>query len=366
MQRVKRWHIGLVFLLLIVAFVATVVVMRGDSSKEKGMISHGDHSHESEADLWTCSMHPFIVVDEPGDCPVCAMDLVPKKKEEAPKGPQERVIAYWRAPMNPKEVYNAPGKSAMGMELVPVYEDELVGGVVISIDPVVEQNMGVRLTEARRSALTRRVRTWGNVTFDETQTFGISPRFSGWIQKLWIHYEGQPVKKGDPLYAVYSPELIAAQQEYLNARRSHAIAKGDTQKRLLDSARRKLINYGISDSEIRRSEALGRALESVTLTSPYKGVVTSTMAVEGGFFKAGASLFTISDLSRIWAEARIYEYEVPQVTVGQRAVVELPFEKGRKLEGAVTFVAPVMQGETRDLSVRLEFENRDGLLKPGM
>ena len=360
-KRKKRWWLmGAVFLIVLAAGGA--FYMKANHAEG---IAHGDHTHASESELWTCSMHPFIIVDEPGDCPVCGMDLIPKPAEaHASELPTERKIAYWRAPMNPQEIYDEPGQSAMGMELVPVYEDELVGGVMIAIDPVVEQNMGVRLSEAIRAPLTRSVHTWGHVTFDQTRTWRISPRFSGWIQTLDVSYEGQKVKGGEPLFSVYSPELIAAQEEYLNARRSGG--KSDTAKRLLASARRKLMNYGVADSEIARAEAMGRALETVTVFSPGDGVVLTKSALEGGYFKAGAELYTLSDLSRVWVEAHVYEYEVGRITVGQKAMMNLPFGNAPALEGAVTFVSPVMAGQTRDLSVRLEFDNNEGLLKPDM
>ena len=318
--------------------------------------------------LWTCSMHPFILLEEPGDCPVCGMTLIPKAKETvataAPSG--ERAIAYWRAPMNPAEVYEAPGKSAMGMDLVPVYEDELLGGVVIRINPVMEQNMGVRVKKAVQAPLARTLSTWGHVAYDETRTYRVSPRFSGWLHTIKANFEGQVVKKGDPLFTVYSPELIAAQEEYLNARRRHGGSGQSANDRILAAAKRKLLNYGMDSTEIRRAEKLEKALDTVTVTSPYTGVVVSKSAVEGGYFKSGSTLYTVSDLSRVWVEAHIYEYEVGRVRKGQKASMTLSFGPKKTLTGKVAYVYPFMEGRTRDITVRLEFENNDGFLKPDM
>jgi Cu(I)/Ag(I) efflux system membrane fusion protein/cobalt-zinc-cadmium efflux system membrane fusion protein len=363
-----KWGAGIGVVLAILIGVAGVTLhQEGKPGAETASIIHEDHEHETAAELWTCSMHPFIVVEEPGDCPVCGMALIPKIAEAAASElPGERVVAYWRAPMNPAEIYDAPGKSAMGMDLVPVYEDELMGGVVISVDPVVEQNMGVRIKTAERADLARTVHTWGHVTWDETRTYKISPRFSGWIQTLHVNFEGQKVKKGDPLFTVYSPELIATQEEYLNARLRLGGKANGYNERLLASATRKLRNYAMDPSEIRRAEKLGRALDTVTVTSPYTGVVVVKDAVEGGYFNAGTTLYTVSDLSQVWVEAHVYEYEVDRVHKGQMATMALPFSPGKKLTGKVAFVYPFMEGRTRDVTVRMEFDNRDGFLKPDM
>lgn len=363
-----RWVVGTGVALAVMAGVASMTLLNVGRDVSTGASrASGDHAHETPAELWTCSMHPFIISKEPGECPICGMTLIPKVADAAPSAvPGERVVAYWRAPMNPAEVYQAPGKSAMGMDLVPVYEDELVGGVVVSIDPVVEQNMGVRIETAVMAPLSRSLHTWGHVAWDETRTYQISPRFSGWIQRLHVNFEGQQVKKGDPLFTVYSPELIAAQEEYLNARSLPGGAGAAYNDRLLASAKRKLLNYDIAPSEIARAEKLGRALDTVTVTSPYSGVVVTKGAVEGVYFNAGTTLYTLSDLSRVWVDAHVYEYEVGRVRKGQEASMTLPFSPGKTRTGTVAYVYPFMEGRTRDVTVRVEFDNRDGLLKPDM
>ena len=192
-------------------------VIRTDMTEES-MISHEEHDKTS---LWTCGMHPFVITEEPGNCPICGMKLIPKRDtNESAEEKGEKQIAYWRAPMNPTEIYDKPGKSAMGMDLVPVYEEELVGGVEIKIDPVTQQNMGVRTALAEKGPLVHTIRTYGHITYDETRMSEISPKFNGWIEKLYVDFTGQQVEKGQPLFSIYSPELLSAQEEYLSAYRN--------------------------------------------------------------------------------------------------------------------------------------------------
>ena len=168
---------------------------------------------QAEETVYVSPMHPWIVSDEPGQCPICGMDLVAKRGgPNAAEASGERIIAYWRAPMNPAEIYDQPGKSAMGMDLVPVYEDELVGGVDIFIDPVTQQNMGIRTATVTRQSLARTIRTYGHVTYDETRTVQVSPKSSGWIETLHVDFTGKSVSKGEPLFEIYAPELVTAQE----------------------------------------------------------------------------------------------------------------------------------------------------------
>jgi len=331
----------------------------------------GTQAAAEEKTLYTCGMHPWIVTEEPGQCPICGMDLVPKK--DAPSGGSgtpasagggERKILYWKAPMNPTEIYDRPGKSAMGMDLVPVYEDEVSGGVEISVDPVTQQNMGVRTVRVESGPLVNRIRTYGHITYDETRTAQVSPKISGWIEKLYIDFTGQFVRKGDPLFDIYSPELVTAQEEYLVAYRNLSAMPGGSD--LLASARRRLRYWDVPESEIRGIERTGKAKKNITIRSPFTGVVTHKNAVEGVFVKAGRTIYRIADLSRVWVEAHIYEYELPWVSTGQAATMKLPYQPGREYHGTVTYVYPYLQRKTRDVVIRLEFDNPDLELKPDM
>lgn len=324
------------------------------------------HEH-SKKELWTCGMHPWILEEEPGDCPICAMKLTPKRDtEETATTTGERQIAYWRAPMNPMEIYDKPGKSAMGMDLVPVYEDEIIGGVEVKIDPATQQNMGLRLAAVEQAPLTRTIRTYGHVTYDETRTAFVSPKFSGWFEKLHVDFTGQLVEKGQPLYEIYSPDLVAAQEEYLTAYRTLRRSPGNANRDFLESTKRRLSYFDVADSEIRAIEAADSTKKTIVIRSPFTGVVTHKNAVEGGFVKAGTTVYTISDLSRVWVEAHIFEYELSSVKVGQDAEMKLPYLPGKVYTGKVAYVYPYLQQKTRDVVLRLEFENPDSELKPDM
>ncbi|RMF45669.1 MAG: biotin/lipoyl-binding protein, partial [Deltaproteobacteria bacterium] len=195
-------------------------------------------------------MHPMVIVDEPGTCPICGMDLIPLKQGTAggdTGAKKERKIKYWVAPMDPTYIRDEPGKSPMGMDLVPVYEDEATGGSVISIDPVTIQNMGVRTTKVERRYMHRTVRTVGLVTYQEPRQYSVNSKIDGWIEKLHVAENGQKVKKGQALLEIYSPDLVSAQEEFLLALENRdrladspfpEISEGA--KSLLEASRRRL------------------------------------------------------------------------------------------------------------------------------
>ncbi|MEN8687461.1 MAG: efflux RND transporter periplasmic adaptor subunit, partial [Desulfuromonadales bacterium] len=278
---------------------------------------------EDAGQKYTCGMHPMIITDEPGLCPICNMDLTPLKPgggTEKPAG--ERKIKYWVAPMDPTFIRDEPGKSPMGMDLVPVYEDEAVTGSVISVDPVTSQNMGVRLALATRKDLSRTVRTVGLVGYEEPKQYSVNSKIDGWVERLYVNQTGQFVKKGSALLEIYSPELVSAQEEFLLAygnRQSLAnspfpsIANGA--ERLLDASRRRLQLWDISARQISRLEKTGQVAKTLTLYSPYDGIVTMKMVREGQFIKGGMELLMLSDISEVWVYADIYEYEMPWVKV---------------------------------------------------
>lgn len=323
-----------------------------------------------EKTLWTCGMHPWILQEEPGLCPICAMKLTPKRNSGAmalSSASSEKKIAYWRAPMNPQEIYDEPGKSAMGMDLVPVYEDNVSGGVEIFIDPVTQQNMGVRTAVVQKGALSRTIRTYGHVTYDETRLGQVNLKFSGWIEVLHVDYTGALVKKGAPLFDLYSPELVAASEEYLAALRNvQRLSSQGSSSTFLESARRRLEYLDISESEIKKIADTGKIQRTITIRSPFQGVVIEKNAEIGSYVKAGATIYRIADLSRVWVETHIYEYEMPWVTEGQEAVMTLPYQPGKTYKGKVAYIYPYLQAKTRDVVVRLEFDNPELSLKPDM
>ncbi|HKJ87094.1 MAG TPA: efflux RND transporter periplasmic adaptor subunit, partial [Gammaproteobacteria bacterium] len=300
-----------------------------------GLPYSGPAVAQAEGQQYTCGMHPMIITDEPGTCPICGMKLTPVKAgtasgKEAPQG--KKKIKYWVAPMDPTYIRKEPGKSPMGMDLVPVYEGEEQGGATIKIDPVTSQNMGVRTAPVERRDLHRTIRTVGLVDYDEPRVYSVNAKVDGWIEKLHVDKTGQVVKKGAPLLEIYSPRLVSAQEEYLLALRNREslknsafpeIAQGGG--RLLEASRKRLQYFDISDRQIRELEKTGKVRKTMTLYAPFKGIVTRKMALEGQYVKAGMELFKIGDISRVWVYADIYEYELPWIEVGQEAEVRLPF-----------------------------------------
>jgi len=341
---------------------------------------------EEGKQLWTCGMHPEVILDHPGNCPICGMKLVPVKGgtavEKAASAPQQKVkpkgkrkILYWRAPMDPTEIYDHPGKSKMGMDLIPVYEDEaqIGAGGTIRIDPVTVQNMGVRTTEVRRVNFVRTVRTVGYVEYNEEKLYTIAPKISGWIEKLFVAATGDEVRPGQPLLEIYSPELVTTQQEYLLALKTEQMLAGasdasihESARSLLESTRKRLLYWDIPPDEIARLERTGKVRKTLTLRSPARGVVIHKNAVEGAFVKEGKSLFQIADLSTVWVQGSVYDYELPWVHVGQQATVELDYLPGKTFRGRVSYIYPYLDRKARDVKVRVELPNPDLQLRPGM
>ena len=296
------------------------------------------------------------------------------QSEEHPQGTREMSssdtekgkILYWRAPMNPTEIYDKPGKSAMGMDLVPVYEDEMIGQEAVKIDPVIQQNMGIRLAKVTKGPLIHTIRTYGHITPDETLTAQVNLKTSGWIEKLFVDFTGKYVKKGEPLFEIYSPDLVAAQEEYLVAFRSLGRAGGPGGRSMLESSQRRLRYFDVPESEIQALEKSGKVNKTVMIRSPLSGFVIQRNAEEGAYIKAGTMVFRIADLSRVWVDAHIYEYEFSWIVEGQQAEMTLPYLPGRTFRGTVAYVYPYLQPKTRDLIIRLVFQNPEMELKPEM
>jgi Cu(I)/Ag(I) efflux system membrane fusion protein/cobalt-zinc-cadmium efflux system membrane fusion protein len=327
--------------------------------------------HGASQQLYSCGMHPQVIHEGPGTCPICGMDLTPVGGggASAPKTPGagaqgEKKISYWVAPMDPSYISDKPGKSPMGMDLVPVYADEGAdgsgsGGVLV--DPVVIQSMGVRVEPVRRQTVFRHVRTIGEVEAAEDQISVVNLRFSGWVEQIHVGRTGDPVEQGQSLFEIYSPDLVAAQEEYLLAVRS----QGPNSK-LARSARRKFELWDIAPQDIARMASSKAVRRTVPIRSPRTGFVLQLNVVEGARVMAGADLYRIGDLTRIWVRAEIYEFDAPWVEVGQPAQMELSHEGGKVLEGRVAYVYPTLNDVSRTLTIRLEFDNPDIRLKPGM
>lgn len=287
----------------------------------------------------------------------------------------ERKVLYWQAPMNPAEIYDRPGKSAMGMDLVPVYEGDVSAGPTsqVQIDPATVHNMGIRTARAIRSDFSRSIRTVGKVDYDEASLHRVNPKVSGWIEKLYVNFTGESVRMGDPLLEIYSSELVSTQEEFLLAIRSYErFEEGASEslrndaRAVMEATRDRLRYWDIPDTVIERLERTREVTRTITIESPASGIVVSKNVVDGAHVMAGTDLYEIADLSTVWVHASIYDYEVPWVKVGQKAVMEMAYLPERTFEGSVSYIYPYLRDKARDVHVRLVFANNSLDLKPGM
>jgi len=303
-----------------------------------------------------------------------AGDTAMAKPEAKAKPKPERKLLFYRNPMGLPDTSPVPKKDQMGMDYIAVYEGEDDAspgtGLRISLDRV--QKLGVRTQHAERRALERVVRASGRVEVNERLLATISPKFEGYVERLHVNTTGEPVAAGQPLFEVYSPELVSAQREYVIARRGvQALKDAETESRLgmaqlADSSLARLRNWDVSAEQISALERTGNATRTVTFRSPATGIVMEKKAVEGMRFMPGEILYQIADLSRVWVLADVNEQDIGLVTKGRRAKVLINAYPEKRFEGVVTYVYPTLKTETRTVTVRLELGNPGGLLKPGM
>lgn len=307
------------------------------SATPQGHEGHEVASKEKKAKKYHCPMHPSYISDKPGDCPICGMKLVPIQE-------QEEAITV-----------SVPGLAE------------------VKISPERQQLIGVKTGAVERRALDKTIRTVGKVDYDERNLAHVHTRIEGWIKKLFVNYTGQLVKKGQPLFTIYSPEVVATQEEYLLALRAKKslqdnpfqdVASGSAA--LLEAARRRLLLWEISEAQIAELERTGKPFTEVVIASHSSGFVIEKKALEGMRVEAGEDLYVIADLSDVWVYADIYEYELPLVKVGQEATVSLSYYPGETFQGKVVYIYPYLETQTRTAKVRIEFPNPGWRLKPGM
>lgn len=271
-----------------------------------------------------------------------------------------REVLYWVAPMDPNYRRDEPGKSPMGMDLVPVYADEVDNQPgVVKIDATIINNLGVRTATAERSVLMRRIETVGYVTYDEDTVQHVHTRVDGWIEKLNTKATGDPVSKGQLLFELYSPTLVNAQEEYLTATRSGNAL-------LLKASRDRLDALGVSPSAIARLEKERTVQQRVRVYAESDGVIAHLGVREGIYITPATEVMSIAKLDRVWVIAEVFERQSSWVEPGQKAVVELDYLPGKTLEGEVDYVYPELDPKTRTLRVRLRFDNAGELLRPNM
>jgi len=300
------------------------------------------------------------------------MDYVPVYADQGNSG-GEKKIAYYRSPMNPEETSPVPKKDEMGMDYVPVYEDQLNSGT-IHIDPATQQNIGVTTEQVKKMKLSRTIRTTANITYDETKLYTISTKIMGYIEKLYVDYTGQFVKKGEPLLSIYSPDLVSTQEEYLQAIKYRDQISGSGSpisrqgaEQLVESAKRRLLNWDISEKEIQALEKRGTPEKTMTIYSPANGIVTDKMVINGQSIMPGMALYKIADLSTVWGLAQIYQYELPWVHLGDKAELQLSYIPGKTFQGKITYIYPYLDSDSKTIQVRIEIQNTGNYeFKPGM
>lgn len=296
----------------------------GESSTRSESANPGDHDEISH---WTCPMHPSVHEPGAGACPICGMDLVAVKKSEQETG-EVRIGAERR------------------------------------------QEIGIRTGVVERGNLSVSVRAVGRVTINERGLEDISLKVGGWITKLHANALGDPVRKGDPLFELYSPDLVAAQQEYLHARQTmmaSSIPDGRSRfESLVHAARARLRRWGISDDDLVALDRRGEPSESLAIRSPVSGFVIEKNVVEGSAVEAGIRLLRIAPLDHVWVEAEVYENQVELLELGQVAKISLPYMADRGLKGRIAYVYPVLAGATRTARIRVELPNPDLALRPDM
>ena len=370
----RRRHITIITLLVGLMFFITACGSKAQPVPGSGQptaVQPESHKHQR----FHCPMHPTYTSDKPGECPICGMNLVPIP--ESAKSPGKKVIKY-RSSMNPQEISDKPGKDSMGMEMVPfeVEESEAVGTkglAAITVGSETGKRLGLTFGTVEMKHLTREIRTSARIAVDETREQRVTSRIDGWVEKLYVNVSGQLVKKGSPLLTIYSPELVAAQQELLTAltmvrefKDSDYENLAKQGQNLLQAARQRLQLWEISDRQIEQIEKTGQVQKTVTLYAPASGFVGEKTILPGQKIMAGEPLMVITDLSHVWGLADLYEADLPYVKTGMEMEIVLPHQPGKTYSGQIVFLDPALDPMTRTLKARIDIVNSEFELKPEM
>jgi Cu(I)/Ag(I) efflux system membrane fusion protein len=340
---------------------------------------------ERKVKYWRAPMDPNYISDKPGKSPM-GMDLIPVYEDEGTKteasatsvaAPEKkgRKIKYWRAPMDPNYISDKPGKSPMGMDLVPVYEDEASSESGVRVDPSFVQNFDVRTAVVGRGSIPVDSRTVGILDYNQKNIVSINTKFEGWIESAHVNYVGEEVSRGEVLFDIYSPQLVTTQQEYLAAadyvQRLRDGGDPDALKRaqsLLQSTRERLHYWDITDGQIDELARSAKISRTLKIVSPVSGIVESKMSdsLEGTKLTPGMNVYRIADLSTIWAQIEVFEYQVRYLRLGLTAAITVDAFPGRHWTGAVIYLDPTVNQQTRTLKAYVEIPNPDGKLRPQM
>jgi len=319
-------------------------------------------------------MNPEITSPVPSQDEM-GMEYIPVYAED--NQPQAREPLFYRNPMNPEITSTIPAQDEMGMDYIPVYPDENAGDELLAgtvrINPSIVQNIGVRTVIAERSTLSRNIRTVGRVTYDEQLVARLHPKYDGWVEQLFVNRTGDRVRKGDMLLSIYSPQLVASQEEYLLALSNVEMLKSSPFKdvregaeSLLQSTEQRLQLLDMPAHQITQLKTKRKITKGVHIHSPFDGIVMNIGAREGQRLTPETELYMIADLSRVWVIVDIYEDDMPWVRKGDKAKVQVSGIPGRIFTGKVTHIYPYLEAKTRTIKVRMEFDNSDLALMPDM
>ena len=267
---------------------------------------------------------------------------------------------YWQAPMDANYRRDEPGLSPMGMELVPVYAEQTKGSAgSVTISPEVENNLGVRTAAVQFKPFNMAINTVGYVGFDEDRLIHIHPRVEGWLEKLYVKSEGESVQAGQPLYAMYSPKLVSAQEEFVLA-----LQRGN--QRLIRAGEERLQTLQVAQAQIDALKKTRLPTKTIIVYSPQEGVISNLGVREGMFVKPGTALMSVGALDEVWVTAEVFERQAGALAVGNAVTMSLDYLPGAEWQGQVDYIYPILDNETRTVRVRLRFANTGGLLKPNM
>lgn len=302
--------------------------------------------------LWTCPMHPQIIQEKPGYCPICHMELVPLQDQK-----------------------KQDNSSNSDLELNKKSNDSSISKIQIKVEPNIIQKINLKTQTAKKMEVEKNISIVGHIDYNEGNVYIINSRVNGWVEKLYANYEGKYIKKGEILLAIYSPELVSTQEEYINLYKQYIIANKtngnshDITKeihRTLLSARERLKLWNISEFQIQQLEKSLKAQRLLYLTSPYNGFIIEKHVIEGQKIQEGMDLFKIANISNVWVMAHIPERDIPFVYLGQKAKVIISQIPNKIFQGKITYIYPYIESSTRDLNVRIEIPNPKFELKPGM
>jgi Cu(I)/Ag(I) efflux system membrane fusion protein len=388
---VLKWLGGKLSVLVLLIAAALIGYWIGhgvdtSSSNDASTPAEARAETETAAEEWTCSMHPQIRRPEPGQCPICGMDLIPVKKEGGPSAgkakagkPRTKKKPKYACAMFCVPPMDRPGKCPVcGMEMVEVKTDEAGEEADASprrlrLSPAAEKLAEVQVAPVERKFVAAKIRMVGKIDYDETRVGYITAWIPGRLDRLYVDYTGIPVQKGDKLVYLYSPELLSAQEELFQAKKAvHDLENSglksvrSTARKTVLAVREKLRLWGLSADQIAEIEERATPSDHMTILAPMSGIVIHKNALDGMYVRTGTRIYTIADLSQVWVKLDAYESDLPWIRYGQEVEFETEAYPGQTFKGRIAFIDPYLMAKTRTVKIRVNVANPDGRLKPEM